>query len=435
VAVTTQHPVDESEIAGATFRQVGRRLLPLLGVCYFLSYLDRTNISVAALTMNADIGLSDAAFGLGAGLFFIGYFFFEVPSNMVMHRVGARIWMARIMVSWGIVAGLQAFVVGETSFYVVRILLGIAEAGFFPGMILYLTYWFPAEYRARAVGWFMAAVPLSTALGAPLGGLLLRLDGVAGLAGWQWLFLVEAVPTVIIGFLLLRWLPDRPSQVDWLSDDQKGWLQGRLDEEARASEGQHISEWQSLRHPRVLGLSLVYFSIVFGLYGLGFWLPTIVQESLQIEDTLDVTLLTAAPYVVGTVAIVVVGRIVDRQAKPARITIGAMTVGGVGLAATAWLSENPWVGYAGLCLCAVAVMASFPGFWRLPTAFLTGAAAAAGIAVVNSIGNLSGFVGPYWIGFLSDATGTSQWGLVSIGVVMVAGAGLTALLTRDAKTV
>ena len=200
-------PADTSQLATSTYAVVARRLLPLLGLCYFLSYLDRTNVSVAALTMNEDLGISAAAFGLGAGLFFLGYFVFEVPSNMIMYRVGARIWMARIMITWGIVAGAQALATGETSFYVIRVLLGVAEAGFFPGMILYLTFWFPADARARAVGWFMAAVPLSTAIGAPLGGLLLGLDGVLGIAGWQWLFIVEAVPTVVVGVLLLACCP------------------------------------------------------------------------------------------------------------------------------------------------------------------------------------------------------------------------------------
>jgi len=428
-------PADTSPLAASTYAVVARRLLPLLGVCYFLSYLDRTNVSVAALTMNEDLGITAAAFGLGAGLFFVGYFLFEVPSNLIMYRVGARIWMARIMISWGIVAGAQALAVGETSFYVIRILLGIAEAGFFPGMILYLTFWFPADARARAVGWFMAAVPLSTAIGAPLGGLLLELDGIWGLTGWQWLFIVEAVPTVVVGVMLLWWLPDKPADVDWLTDEQKGWLERRLAHEDSESDGAHVTAWKSLGHPRVLALSLIYFAIVFGLYGIGFWLPTIVKESLAIEDNLDVTLLTALPYVVGALAIVVVGRHVDRVGRPGRITTVAMAVGGVALAATAFASTQPWVGYAGLFVCAVGVMASFPGFWRLPTAFLTGAAAAAGIAVVNSIGNLAGFAGPYWVGFLTEASGAAKWGLVSIGLVMVAGAAAVQVLTRERASV
>jgi MFS family permease len=419
----TSDPVEDAELGRRTYERVARRLLPLLGFCYFLSYLDRTNVSVAALTMNADLGISATAFGLGAGLFFIGYFVFEVPSNVIMHRVGASRWIARIMISWGLVAAGQALVQGETSFYVARVLLGIMEAGFFPGAILYLTLWFPAAQRARVVGLFMLAVPLSTALGAPIGGLLLRMDGIAGLAGWQWLFIIEGVPTVLVGFLVLRYLTDSPEKAEWLPADERRWLMGTLAVEARETASRHrITARQALHDRRVLVLSGVYFAIVFGLYGLGFWIPTIVKSSLAIEDDFVVTLLTAAPYVVGVVAIVVWGRLVDRRGRPARLTALPMAVGGLALAVTAFGTAFPWLGYAGLCVCAVAVMASFPGFWTLPSAFLSGAAAAVGIAVINSIGNLSGFAGPYWVGLLTDVFGEAKWGLVSIGVVMVAGA-------------
>lgn len=425
----------QEDLADRTFRTVARRLLPLMALCYFMSYLDRTNLSVAALTMNEDLGISATAFGLGAGLFFLGYFVFEVPSNLVMHKVGARVWMARIMVSWGLVASAQALIQGEASLYAVRVLLGIAEAGFFPGMILYLTYWFPRDQRARVVGMFMAAVPISTALGAPVGGLLLKLDGVGGLTGWQWLFLVEGLPTVVLGLLLLRWLTDRPEHAAWLPEDQRNWLMARLAREERETAGANpLSTRQALVHPRVLLLSLVYFAIVFGLYGLGFWMPTIIKSSLAVDDDFVVTLLTAAPYAVGAVAIVLWGRLVDRRGRPVVLTVVPMAVGGVALAGTAFATSQPWVGYAGLFVCAVAVMASFPGFWRLPTAFLAGAAAAAGIAVVNAIGNLAGFVGPYWIGWVTDVFGSAQWGLVSIGVVMVAGAALVLVVGDRARS-
>jgi len=423
--------VDDPAVAQRTFMVIAWRILPLLGFCYFLSYLDRTNVSVAALTMNDDLGISASAFGLGAGLFFIGYFVFEVPSNLIMYKVGARIWMARIMVTWGLVAGAQALAQGEATFYALRILLGVAEAGFFPGMILYLTFWFPAEYRARAVGWFMAAVPLSTAIGAPLGGLLLKLDGAWGLAGWQWLFVTEAVPTVIAGLLLLFSLTDRPEHATWLTSDQKSWLATTLRREHDATGAGHLKAFSALYEPRVLGLSLIYFAIVFGLYGLGFWLPTILKSSLKIEDNLVVTLLTAAPYAVGAVAIVLWGRLIDRRGTPAKLTALAMAIGGISLAGTAFVTAEPWIGYAGLFVCAVSVMASFPGFWRLPTAFLTGAAAAAGIAAVNAIGNLAGFAGPYWVGFLTDQLGEAKWGLVSIGLVMLLGAIAVRPLVED----
>lgn len=429
------HNLPATDIEQRTYRTVVRRLLPLMGVCYFLSYLDRTNLAVAGLTMKDSLGLTETVFGLGAGLFFIGYFIFEVPSNLIMHKVGARVWIARIMISWGIVAAAQAFVVGESSFYALRILLGIAEAGFFPGMILYLTYWFPAKQRARVVGLFMAAVPLSTALGAPVGGLLLKLDGVWGLEGWQWLFLVEGVPTILIGFAVLRWLTDRPEKAAWLPQDQKSWLSKTLrKEQAAVDSNSSFTIRQSLTHPRILMLSLIYFAVVFGLYGLGFWMPTIIKDSLGIKDNLNVTLLTAAPYAVGSVAIVLWGRLVDRRDRPVPLTAGPMLIGGLALALTAFATSSPWVGYAGLFVCAVGIMASFPGFWRLPTAFLTGAAAAAGIALVNAIGNLSGFVGPYWVGWSTDLFGGSKWGLVGIGVVMILGAVLTIVIGNGIKT-
>jgi len=413
----------DSPLAQRTYTTVARRLLPLLGACYFLSYLDRTNVSVAALTMNADLRISSTAFGLGAGLFFIGYFIFEVPSNMIMHRIGASRWIARIMITWGVVAAGQALVQGETSFYIARILLGIMEAGFFPGAILYLTLWFPAAQRARVVGLFMLAVPLSTAIGAPIGGLLLKMDGVAGLVGWQWLFVVEGAPAVLLGFVVLKFLTDSPDKAGWLAPDQRRWLTSTLDAEARETESRHrITALQALVNPRVLTLSGVYFALVFGLYGLGFWIPTIVKTNLAIKDNLTVTLLTAAPYAVGVVAIVLWGRLVDRRGQALKLTAAPMLVGGLALAITAVATSLPWLGYAGLFVCAVAIMASFPGFWTLPSAFLSGAAAAVGIAVVNAIGNLSGFAGPYWVGLLTDLFGEAKWGLVSIGAVMATGA-------------
>ncbi|MBA2474006.1 MAG: MFS transporter [Pseudonocardiales bacterium] len=412
-----------TELGESTYLAAAKRLLPLLAVCYFLSYQDRTNVSVAALTMNEALGISATAFGLGSGLFFIGYFLVEVPSNMIMHKVGARRWIARIMISWRIVAAGQALVGGESSFYLARILLGVMEAGFFPGVILYLTLWFPAAQRARVVGWFMAAVPLSTALGAPVGGLLLRLDGIWGLAGWQWLFIVEGVPTVLVGFAVLRWLTDQPKDASWLTPQQRNSLAATLAAETGETNNRYsTTSRQALISPRVLALSMVYFAIVFGLYGLGFWIPTIIKKSLSIADNFVVTLLVAAPYVVGTLAIIFWGRLVDRRGRPAKLTAVPMFVGGIALAVTAFGTSTPWLGYAGLSVCAIGVMASFPGFWTLPSAFMSGAAAAVGIAVINAIGNLAGFAGPYWVGWMTDLFGDAKWGLISIGVVMISGA-------------
>lgn len=412
-----------------TLRKVARRLIPVMCGCYFLAYIDRTNIGIAALTMNDDLGISATAFGFGAGLFFLGYVLFEVPSNLVMHRVGARIWMSRIMITWGLVAAGTALIQGESSFYAIRFLLGVAEAGFFPGMILYLTYWFPAEQRARMTGLFMAAVPVSTALGAPLGGLLLGLDGVGGLTGWQWIFIVEGVPSVIIGAFLFKLLPDRPSTAAFLTPDERTRLTREIEAEgAEVRQRHNFGVARSILHPRVLALSLVYFSIAFGLYGLAFWMPQIIKTSLAIESNFVVSLLTAAPYALGAVAMIYWGRRCDRLGHPARFTSMPLLIGGVALAASAFLTGAPWLGYLGLCACAIGVLAAFPAFWSLPTAFLTGVTAAAGIATVNSLGNISGFVGPYWVGAMTDLFGSAQWGLVTIGAVMVLGAVVVSVL-------
>ncbi|WP_163566564.1 MFS transporter [Fodinicola feengrottensis] len=390
------------DLERSTMQVVGRRLIPFLMLCYFLSYLDRTNISIASLTMNKSLGLTAAEYGLGAGLFFIGYFLFEIPSNLILHRVGARLWIARIMVSWGVVAVVMAAIQGPVSLYVVRIVLGIAEAGFFPGIILYLTYWFPASYRGRAVAFFMSSIAISTAVGAPLGGLLLGLDKIAGLDGWRWLFVLEGVPTVIVGILVVFLLPSTPRRAKWLTDDQRNWLVTRLDaEDAKTRARHHMTVLQAIVKPRVLALSLIYFATVFGLYGIGFWLPQIIKKSLGISSNLQVSLLTAVPYAIGIVAMILWGRYCDRTGRYAVGTAVPMLVGGVALTASAFLTGLPWLGYAGLCVCTLGVLMSFPGFWGLPSAFLTGAAAAAGIATVNTIGNLSGFLGPYWVGWMT----------------------------------
>ena len=413
--------VGERALARATWR-----LVPLMAVCYFFAYLDRTNLAVAALTMNRQLGLSATAYGFGAGLLFVGYVLLDAPSNLVLHRVGARVWMARIMIVWGIVAAAGAAVQGEVSFYVLRFLLGMAEAGFFPGMILYLTYWFPAARRATVTGLFMIAVPLSTAIGAPLGGVLLNLDGALGLAGWRWLFLLEGLPSILLGVLLLWLLPDRPADARWLSADERAWITDTLSAEESAVPAMPVR--RAVLHPRVIALGLVYFAIAFGLYGLGFWMPTILKVSLAIRDNLTVTLLTAAPYAIGAIAMVWWGRRCDRIGRPVAHTLVPMVAGGVLLAVSAFLTATPWLGYAGLCACAIGVMAAFPCFWTLPPAFLSGAAVAAGIGVINSIGNLSGFLGPYWVGWMTDVFGSAKWGLVTIGLVMVAGAALVSRL-------
>ncbi|GAA3585678.1 MFS transporter [Amycolatopsis ultiminotia] len=414
-------------------RKATRRLVPLMAVCYFVAYLDRTNLAVASLTMNAELGLSATAYGFGAGVLFLGYILLDAPSNLIMHRVGARRWMARIMIVWGVVAACGAATSGEVSFFVLRFLLGVAEAGFFPGMILYLTYWFPAARRATVTGLFMVAVPLSTAVGAPLGGLLLKLEGLAGLSGWRWLYLIEGAPAVVLGIALLWLLPDRPADAKWLTTDERTAIEDVLaKEQAETERNNPMPVRRALVHGRTVALGLVYFGIAFGLYGLGFWMPQIIKSSLLIKDNLTVTLLTAAPYAVGAVAMVFWGRACDRAGKSATYAMLPMVVGGLALIVSAFLTSTPWLGYAGLCACAIGVMAAFPAFWAMPAAFVAGAAAAAAIGVINSIGNLSGFLGPYWVGWMSSLFGSAKWGLVTIGLVMVAGGVLARSLGNPA---
>ncbi len=417
-----------TELERATMRRVARRLLPLLILCYFVAYLDRVNVGFAAITMNRDLGFSPEIFGLGAGIFFFGYFIFEVPSNLLLERFGARKWIARIMLSWGILSGTMAFIPAiaratglgnENSFYLLRVLLGAAEAGFFPGIIFYLTLWFPAEYRGRIVGYFMAAITLSTVIGAPISGVLLYLHGGLGLAGWQWLFIIEAVPSIILAVVVFFYLTDRPSDAAWLAPDERSWLAEQLALEQRQRQAVHdYSVAQSLVNPRVLGLSLVYFGAVATNYGLSFFLPQIVRDfGLSFTAT---GFVTAIPYVIGTVGMVWWGRKSDRMRERKEHIGLAALVAGAGIAASTMIAD-PTGKMIALSCAGFGIFAALPVFWTLPTAFLSGAAAAGGIAIINSIGNLAGFVGPYVMGSIKDTTGSYTIGLLAIaGLVLLA---------------
>ncbi|WP_224390691.1 MFS transporter [Pseudonocardia sp. ICBG1293] len=373
-------------------RTATRRLIPLLALAYLLNYIDRVNVGFASLTMNVDLGLSAAAYGLGAGLFFIGYFFFEVPSNVILHRVGARLWIARIMVTWGIVASSTAFVQGEVGFYVVRVLLGIAEAGFFPGIILYLTYWFPRVERARIVALFFLAVPLSSVVGGPLSTWLISVgDGALGFdAGWRFMFFVEGVPAVLLGIAVLWLLPDRPSRARWLPAEQAAALEEQIAAEDAAAAGQDRGVLAALRDGRVVALSVVYFGIVFGLYVLAFFLPQIVagfERQFGADYSLvEVGLITAVPYAIASVVMVLWARHSDRGGERALHVAVPAAVGAVAIAAALYM-DSPLLVMACVTVCAVGVFAAIPPFWSLPNAFLTGAGAAAGIGLVNSFGN------------------------------------------------
>ena len=400
-----------------TIAKVSARFLPLLVVCYFVAYLDRVNVSFAALTMNPDLGLSASAYGFGAGIFFVAYFLFEVPSNVLLVRYGARTWIARIMFSWGLLSGAMAFVSGPTSFYVVRVLLGIAEAGFFPGIIFFLTLWFPAAYRARIVGSFMAAVPLSAVIGAPVSGLLLGLDGLLGMKGWQWLFIIEAVPALVLSVVVFFYLTDRPADATWLDADERAWLVSRLDREQQQRETRHTySLMQALVNPKVMALSLVYFGAVATNYGLTFFLPQIVQGFGM--SNVKVGLVSAVPYVVGTASIVLWGRRSDRALERRFHLAFPLLVAAAGIAAST-VFDDPMVKMLAFCVAGFGIYGALPVFWTLPTAFLSGTAAAAGIAMINSIGNLAGFAGPYAMGWIKDSTGTYTGGLLLLAVVAI----------------
>ncbi len=414
-------------------RKVLRRLVPFLMLCYFAAFLDRVNVGFAALTMNRDLGLSAAVYGFGAGIFFLGYFLFEVPSNIILEKVGARRWIARIMITWSIVSASTAFVVGEYSFYLVRFLLGIAEAGFFPGIILYLTYWFPSEQRAKVVGAFMAAIPISSVIGSPLSAwIMAATDGAHGLAGWQWLYLIEAAPSFLLGFAVLAYLTDRPALATWLTPQERDWLVARIEQDRRERVVvQKIGLRQALMHPRVLGLALVYLGVSTGLYGIGLWLPQIVKGFGL--STIETGFVTAIPYIVSVVGMIAWTRHSDRTMERTWHTALPALVGGLAFAAAGYI-PSPTLAMVALSVAALGVFACMPTFWTLPTALLTGSAAAGGIALINAIGGLGGFVGPYLIGWIKDATGQFSLALLAIAGFMVA-AGLLALVLGRSGTV
>ena len=422
----------KSEIETSTIRTISWRLIPFLVLAYFFSYLDRVNLGFAALTMNADLKFTPLIFAWGAGIFFIGYFIFEVPSNLALEKFGASRWIARIMVTWGIISALMATVSGEMSFYVLRFLLGVAEAGFFPGIILYLTYWYPAEYRARFLAAFAIAVPVSTVIGAPISGLLLGLDGMMGLRGWQWLFILEGIPSVLLGIVTWFYLTDRPEKADWLTKDQKAWLAAKLQAEVATKQAaQHLTLGQELSSPKVITLSLVYFGFVGALYGMQFWLPQIVKAfGLTNAQT---GFVTAIPYLFGTIAMILWARHSDATRERVAHVGGPLLLTAAALAVSSYITD-PAITMIVLTVAAIGIFGTFAVFWTLPTAWLSGTAAAGGIALINSIGNLAGFGGPYLIGWVKDTTGSTSNGLLVLSLLPLL-AGLLVFLGRhETKT-
>jgi ACS family tartrate transporter-like MFS transporter len=414
----------ESEIGRRTVAKVAWRLIPLLFVCYIVAFLDRVNVGYAALQMNEDLGFSAAVYGLGAGIFFIGYFLFEVPSNLIMERVGARIWIARIMITWGILASAMALVQGPTSFFVLRFLLGFAEAGFVPGIVLYLTYWFPMRERARTTAMFFAAVPVAGVIGSPLSGWLLTLDGLFGLAGWQVMFIVEGIPAVLLGLIVLAYLPDRPEQARWLEPAEGVWLNGVLagEEGARAIHGRHTLR-HALRSGKVWLLSAICFGFVMSLYGVSLWLPLIIEEFSGLGP-LGVGLLGAIPYVAAAVGMVLFARHSDATGERRWHLATATFVAAIGLVLTG-VVDSPVLQMAVLSVVALGIFSCLGSFWALPTAFLSGTAAAGGIALINSIGNLGGFVGPFAVGYVRETTGSYYGGMLLLAALIFSAGILT----------
>uniref|UniRef100_E6PMM7 Putative tartrate transporter n=1 Tax=mine drainage metagenome TaxID=410659 RepID=E6PMM7_9ZZZZ len=406
-----------SAFESATYTKVGWRLIPFLMLCYFVAYLDRVNVGFAQLQMKSDLGFSDAVYGFGAGIFFLGYVLFEVPSNLVLHRVGARIWIARIMITWGLISALTMFIQTPTMFYVARFLLGLAEAGFFPGIILYLTYWYPAAKRSQMTAWFMSAVALSGLIGGPVSGWILHsFHGHNGLAGWQWLFLLEGAPAMVLGVVVLLFLDNGIAQARWLTGAEKTLLQERIASEAQTKT--HVSALQAMASPRVWLLALVYFSVVMGLYGLGFWLPLLFKTT-GVTDPLTIGWLVAIPYGVSIIAMILVGRHSDaRRERRWHVAIPAL-LGAAGLLLSTLWTDNTLGAVLTLTLATCGIMTVLPLFWSLPTAFLTGTAAAAGIALINALGNLAGFFGPSIVGWVKQATHSTNGGILVLAGFMV----------------
>ena len=414
---------NESALEKTAYAKITWHLIPFLFLCYITAYLDRVNIGFAKLQMLADLKFSETAYGFGAGIFFIGYILFEVPSNIILYKVGARIWIARIMLCWGIVSGLTMFVTTEWAFYAMRFLLGIAEAGFFPGIILYLTYWYPSERRGKMTTMFMIAVPVSGVIGGPLSGWILQnMAGIMGYAAWQWLFLIEAVPAVLMGLLVLTYLKDGIDKAGWLTESEKTIVQKHIRADNEHKKDHTLG--QLLLSARLWCLAFIYFCFVMGLYGVGFWLPTIIKAT-GVAGALNIGLLSAIPSAVAIVGMVLVSGSSDRQRERRRHVAIPAILGAAGLIFSTVFSSNTWLAMAGLSLATFGIVTTFPVFWSLPTAYLRGTAAAAGIAFINSFGNLSGFVSPYMIGIIKDATNSTNAGMYVLAGFLVAGASLT----------
>ena len=420
--------VAQSNAEDATYAKVTWRLIPFLFLCYVFAYLDRVNVGFAKLQMLSDLKFSETVYGLGAGIFFIGYFIFEVPSNIAMHRFGARKWIARIMITWGVISAAMIFVKSPTTFYILRFFLGVAEAGFFPGIILYLTYWYPSSRRGKITAMFMTGIPIAGVVGGPLSGWILnQFNGVYGMPGWQWLFLLEAIPSFLAGFVVLVYLDDKISAAKWLTVEQRSLLEKSLANEAGNIEVHSV--WGPFRNKRVWVLSLCYFGIIMGLYGISFWLPTLFKAS-GVADAFTIGLLTMIPYGAAAIAMVMLGRSSDRMKERRWHVAMPALLGAAGLVASTFVPHNAALAVLFLTLATIGIMGALCQFWAIPPSFLGGAAAAAGIALINSVGNLAGFVSPYLVGWIKDLTHSTDVGLYCVAASLVVAAAIVLTMPK-----
>jgi len=426
VPAITSAPATDAE--RRVFAKIGWRLMPCLVLAYIFNYLDRNNVGFAGLTMNQAIGLTATEFGFGAGIFFVGYCLLEIPSNIALYRVGARVWLSRIMISWGLVSAATALAVGPNSFYALRLLLGATEAGFFPGVAFYLGTWFPAQYRTRMIAWFMVAIPVSSVIGGPLSGWLLTLNGVGGLAGWQWMFLIEGLPVVVIGSVLPYLLADSPEDVSWLTDDERRLVRSRLAAEQRTREVRHLGA--AIRDVRVLVLALVQFGFLVGSYGIGIFLPLILREGRL--SAMEVGFVSSACYLAAVVGMILWAGHVDRGASKVVNLSLSCALSACGFLGAIVFRDNFQVSVVWMAVALTGVNGARAIFWTIPPRFLTGIAAAGGLAFINSIGTTGGFVGPYIMGWLTDETGSFSAGLLAMSGFLVLAAGLAWSLRRFA---
>jgi D-galactonate transporter len=422
----------QQEIEERTYRKVTLRIVPFLFICYLAAYLDRVNVGFAKLQMLHELNFSETVYGFGAGIFFLGYVLFEVPSNVIMHKVGARLWIARIMITWGLISGTMAFVHSAWTFYLLRFLLGVAEAGFIPGILLYLTYWYPAKRRGRVTAIFLTAIPMASIFGGPLSGWILNeVSGAHGFSGWQWLFLLETIPSLFLGIVTLFYLDDRVASVKWLDDDEKRIIADNISREDQEKEGlSHLSV--AFKTPRVWLLGLIYFCLASGIYIISFWLPTLIKQT-GVADPLQIGLLTAVPYIAAIIAMVAVNSHADRVRERRWHTLIPAMVTACGLLLTAWAVNNTVLAMAGLVLATAGASTAQSSFWTFPAAFLGGAAAAAGIALINSLGNIAGFASTFLVGWMTDLTHSTSASLYFFAALLAVGAAL--ILTIPAHLV